>query len=126
MMAETVNRIWVKESVASRVIRSLLSSDTAITNAYKYGEYDKIVNSTYAEIGDGKLFKVEYKGNVIGFFIVDAKLVLKKYFLKPEVRSPYWLDWFNSAIFSTPENKNTQIGIEKSSIKTIINYQNII
>jgi len=121
-----INRIWVKSNFTSQTIRSLLSSDIAITTQYKYGDYDNIVDAVNDSIGNGRLYRVEYKGNSIGFFIWSGGL--KKYFFKPEVRNSNWKTMLEKTLSTTATNQDTQIKIPSTTTITVTlnNYQNII
>lgn len=116
-MDKSFYKVWVKNDYASRVIRSLLNSDIEITNAYPFASYDDVVNEQYNAIGGGKLFKLEYLGNLAGYFIWSDSAP-KKWFLKPSFRTAEYLELLNFAVGGclvsdkTINNENTNIGNE--------------
>ena len=107
-------KVLVSKSYASRIIRSLLNTDIEITDKYRFADYDIVVNEQFDLIGDGKLFKLEYKGNLAGYFIWDGS-VAKSWFLKPIFRSGEYLKMLNFAVNScffsatTINEENTKI-----------------
>ena len=125
---EQFYKVLVSKSYASRIIRSLLNTDIEITDKYRFADYDIVVNEQFDLIGDGKLFKLEYKGNLAGYFIWDGTKPVS-WFLKPIFRFENYLQMLNFAISNCTKSDGSlnfdNVKMESLNLFNILTYKSV-